>query len=52
VDAVPVSRDPAPYHLFDNSNHATAKWLRRLGCEIRGFPLMANFLVEDKTSHR
>jgi len=52
VDAVPVSRDPARYHVFDNSNHATAKWLRRLGCEIRGFPLMANFRVKNGTGHR
>jgi hypothetical protein len=51
-DSVPVSRDTAPYNLFDNSNHATARWLRRLGCEVHGFPLMANFRVEDKTSHR
>lgn len=46
-DGVPVSRDSSPYNLFDNSNHATARWLRRLGCEVRGFPLMANFRVED-----
>ncbi len=52
ADAVPVSRDPAGYHLFDNSNHATAKWLRRLGCEVRGFPLMANFRVEDGAGHQ
>jgi len=45
-DGVPVSRDPAGYHLFGNSNHATAHWLRQLGCDIRGFPLMANFRVE------
>jgi hypothetical protein len=48
LDGVPVSRDPASYNLFDNSNHATARWLRRLGCEVRGFPLMANFQVEDE----
>jgi len=48
VDAVPVSRDPARYHVFDNSNHATARWLEQLGCEVRGFPLMANFRIEDK----
>jgi hypothetical protein len=47
ADAVPVSRDPARYHLFENSNHATANWLRQLGCQVRGFPLMANFRVED-----
>ena len=52
ADAVPVSRDPAGYHLFDNSNHATVKWLRRLGCEVRGFPLMANFRVEEGAGHR
>jgi hypothetical protein len=46
-DGVPVSRDPAAYHLFGNSNHATANWLRQLGCDIRGFPLMANFRVEE-----
>ena len=51
-DRVPVSLDAEGYHLFSNSNHATARWLRRLGCEVRGFPLMANFRVEDKTSHR
>ena len=51
-DCVPVSRDPEGYHLFSNSNHATARWLERLGCEVRGFPLMANFRVEDKSSHR
>jgi hypothetical protein len=47
-DGVPVSRDPEGYHLFSNSNHATARWLQRLGCDVRGFPLMANFRVEDK----
>ena len=52
LDSVPVSLDPAPYHLFDNSNRATANWLRRLGCEIRGFPLMANFRVKDEAGHR
>ena len=32
--------------------HATARWLQRLGCKVRGFPLTSNFQVEDKTSHR
>ena len=52
ADAVPVSRDPARYHLFENSNHATANWLRQLGCQVRGFPLMANFRVEERAGHR
>jgi hypothetical protein len=52
ADAVPVSRDPARYHLFENSNHATANWLRQLGCQVRGFPLMANFRVEERAGHQ
>jgi hypothetical protein len=44
-DQVPVSRDPAHYHLFSNSNHAVAQWLRRLGCRVRGSPVTSNFQV-------
>ncbi len=25
---------PAPYHMGNNSNHMTARWLRALGCEV------------------
>lgn len=46
IDGVVVSRDPARYHVFRNSNHATAEWLQELGCEVRGFPLFSNFRVE------
>jgi hypothetical protein len=45
LDGVPVSRDRAAYHLFDNSNHAVARWLKRLGCGIRGYPVTSNFEV-------
>lgn len=51
-DGVPVGLDAEGYHLFSNSNHATARWLRRLGCEVRGFPLLANFQAETGESHR
>lgn len=44
-DQIPVSRDRAAYHLFGNSNHAVARWLERLGCQIRGFPITSNFQV-------
>lgn len=44
-DQIPVSRDPAPYHLFGNSNHAVANWLERLGCRLSGFPITSNFKV-------
>jgi hypothetical protein len=45
-DSVPVSRDPARYHLFNNSNLATARWLEELGCEIQGLPVDANFALD------
>ncbi len=35
-------RSDAPYSLIDNCNHHTADWLDSLGCEIHGFPLLAN----------
>jgi hypothetical protein len=44
-DQIPVSRDREAYHLFDNSNHAVARWLERLGCRIRGSPITSNFKV-------
>jgi len=44
-DQISVSRDPARYHLFDNSNQAVAKWLERLGCSVSGYPITSNFEV-------
>ena len=45
MDQIPVSRDPAAYHLFGNSNHAVAKWLERLGCRVSGYPITSNFKI-------
>lgn len=33
------------YHLLHNSNHRVAAWLRALGCEVEGSPLLSNFEV-------
>ena len=44
-DGIPVSRDPAAYHLFANSNHVVATWLRRLGCRVAGNTLTSRFKV-------
>jgi hypothetical protein len=49
LDQIPVSRDPEAYHLFDNSNHAVARWLERLGCRIRGSPMTSNFQVATES---
>jgi hypothetical protein len=44
-DGIAVSRDRTPYHLFANSNHAVANWLRRLGCRVSGNTLTSRFKV-------
>ena len=44
-DGIPVSRDRAGYHLFANSNHAVANWLRCLGCRVNGNTLTSRFTV-------
>ncbi len=35
------------YHGLRNSNFRTAEWLRQLGCEVRGYPLLSNFRVVE-----
>ena len=47
-----VSRDRARYHLLANSNQAVARWLRQLGCRIRGAPLTSNFELEHVSGPR
>lgn len=39
--------DNRNYHLFRNSNHQVAQWLRELDCEVRGNPILSNFQVEE-----
>lgn len=49
-DQIPVSRDRARYHLFHNSNQVVARWLKRLGCRVLGFPITANFQVVKESA--
>jgi hypothetical protein len=35
--------DPQQYWLFHNCNHATAEWLRSLGCRVDGPAILSNF---------
>ncbi len=45
-DGVPVVISPSePYHLFHNSNHATASWLKKLGCKVTGTPILSNYRI-------
>jgi hypothetical protein len=39
-------KHPQRYHLFRNSNSRIADWLRELGCEVSGFPLLSRWRVE------
>lgn len=41
-------KDEHPYQLSHNSNHQAVDWLRRLGCEVRGNPVYANFRVVER----
>ena len=38
--------DPEDYGLFHNCNHVTARWLREMGCEIRGNPITSKFKLD------
>ena len=49
ADQIPVSRDPAHYHLLGNSNHAVANWLKRLGCSVRGYPITSGFEITKRS---
>jgi hypothetical protein len=40
-----LRRSNARYHLFRNSNHQTADWLRELGCKVNGIAILARFRV-------
>jgi hypothetical protein len=37
--------DPMRYHLFNNCNPVLARWVEELGCEVRGWALLSNWIV-------
>ena len=37
--------DDEPYCVLHNCNHVTARWLRALGCDVRGLVMYSNFKV-------
>ncbi len=37
-----------PFHLFHNCNHAVAEWLRKVGCQVRGPTILADFSVGQR----
>ena len=42
LDFVP---HPERYHMFRNSNHMVARWLRRMGCRVSGPTLLSRWKV-------
>ena len=44
-------RSDEPYHALHNCNHLTARWLRKLGCRIRGTATFSKFAV-DQVNHQ
>jgi len=47
-DGVYLRRSDRRYHLFQNSNHQTAEWLRELGCEVKGVAILSRFEVVSR----
>lgn len=45
-------RHPDAYSIFSNSNGRVAAWLRELGCEVSGVPLLSKWRVEPPTRDR
>lgn len=43
--------DPQGYDIFHDSNHEVARWLERLGCEVRGPALLSNWKIETPDRH-
>jgi hypothetical protein len=41
-------RSREPYHGCHNCNHLTARWLRLLGCEIRGTAMFSRFRIAPR----
>jgi hypothetical protein len=45
-------RSGEPYNALHNCNHLTARWLKQLGCEIRGSAMFSKFtLAEPRAPH-
>ncbi|MBB5015992.1 hypothetical protein [Rehaibacterium terrae] len=42
---------PEPYTLGNNSNHKVAEWLRELGFEVRGSPMLGRWRVREPQAH-
>jgi hypothetical protein len=41
-------RSREPYNALHNCNHLTARWLRQLGCQIRGTAMFSKFRISPK----
>ena len=41
-------RSREPYNALHNCNHVTARWLRQLGCDVRGTAIFSKFRVAPR----
>jgi hypothetical protein len=46
VNGLTLVKEDSAYHVFNNSNQVVARWLRQLGCHVKGPVLLANFRVK------
>jgi hypothetical protein len=42
-------KDPECYSALHNCNHVTAKWLRDLGCDVRGTPMLSHYKLAARS---
>jgi len=42
-------RSREPYNALHNCNHLTARWLRRLGCKVRGAAMFSKFRISSSS---
>jgi hypothetical protein len=42
-------RSREPYSGLHNCNHLTARWLRRLGCKVRGAAMFSKFRISSSS---
>jgi hypothetical protein len=45
-------RSREPYNALHNCNHLTARWLRQLGCDVRGFAMFSKFRLGARRAAR
>ena len=41
---------PRQYRVWDNCNHQTSRWLRQIGCDVRGMSVLADYKIRHRNA--